>query len=233
MKHTIDKKVKAFYIGPETRALNSTELYELTVTTKGASPGVEVITTWGKLSIGYPSKKKYLEHWKEEEVQTAKIRPMNSQNKKETGISIADAGVVIYTELVAAINRFNAKSVETYKEEPVKTPEFIIKLQQQPYDLETQNKTRLYGSAVLIIELKQFGLRRIVFQDGVSFHTEKELMNVNAYAPKLYINALNAFVESALMYILALNPDNIENVNALKETNGTEEEKVEASTSTS
>lgn len=222
----VKKTVKAKYKGPKHPALESGQECSVEVTSSGDGPGIEIMVD-GTISVGYPSKKKYLEHW--EELEGAKVVQMpmpvrESRKKKESGISIADAGAVIYTELLAAVNRFNAKSVETYKDDPSKIAVFKITLQQQIYDAETQVKSKMYGAGVLMIEVKQFGLSRIVFQEGVSFTTDKELQNVNAYAPKLYINALNAFVESALMYILALNPDNPDNVKAVVQDGITKEE---------
>lgn len=215
--------VKATYIGPIHPAFEHDTEYDLKIVTYGsASPALEVTAEDGKKSINYPSKKKFLEQWLPGEgwnVGTVVKMPVGHRKparKRSEEITVAEAGAVISTELISAINRFNAKSVQTYPEE-FNRPVFELKLQEQVYNEETQEAKGLFGAGVLILELKMFGQKRIVYQEGVSFSREKDLQNHGGYAPKLYIAFMDAIVESAMLYIIALNPDDPANIQALKE----------------
>lgn len=217
-----EQKVKAYYRGPESKMFKQfEEEYELKVISFGANPQINVIAFEGKTTIEYPSKKKFLEHWDPFEGwntgAVVKMTPQKGKKVRET-LTFAEAGGVIYTQIIEAFNRFNAKSALTYADDTTgKKPSFLIRLRQEEYNEETQEATGLYGAGVLEIEVAQFGLKRIVWQDGVSFHTKKELDNVGAYAPKLYMSALEGLIESACLYVLALNPDDPENVKAVED----------------
>lgn len=220
-----EKTVTAKYIGPEHPALDVQKDYNLTVIDIPGNPNIEVTLKDGTQSINYPSKKKYLEHW-EEDKDTVKIKMVNNKLKqapKAKQVSITDAGAVIYTELVSAINRQNGRFAHIYSDEDnaYKKPFFEVKLEQQEYNDETKAATKLYGAGVLMFTITQFGLKRILWQEGISFSSKKELDNVNAYAPKLYLTLLDSLVESALLYALALTPDDADNVQALKDVEET------------
>lgn len=207
------------YKGPEHPLLTFDVEYELIMLTSKATPAVHIELHDGKHEIGYPSKKQFLEHWEiEKQVKVVRMPNVRGKKKDDSKTTITEAGAIIYTEIVNSVNRFNARMAHTYKEnESWKKPEFEIRLVKQVYDEATQKAKNVYGAGVVEIEVKQFGLKRLVYSQGVSFRTEKELDNTNAYAPKLYLDAFDTIVESALLYVLALNPDNPENVEALKE----------------
>lgn len=207
------------YKGPEHPILSPGVEYELTMLTSKATPAVHIELRDGKNEIGYPSKKKFLEHWDiEKQVKVVRMNTQAGKKKDDSKTTITEAGAILYTEMVNSVNRFNARSAHTYQEgEEWKKPEFEIRLVKEVYDEATQKAKNVYGAGVVQIEIKQFGLKRLVYNEGVSFRTQKELDNVNAYAPKLYLAAFDSIVESALLYVLALNPDNPENVKAVEE----------------
>lgn len=143
-------------------------------------------------------------------------KPATKVKHKE--ITIADAGAVIYTELVAAINNFNEQAKKQYPEtEAFKRPEFKLEFKKMVYSESIQQEKKLFGAGVVTVDLKQFGTTTRIYNNGISFHTEKQLDNVNAYAPKLYIDAFHKFVESALIYMQALNLDNPEVKKAMED----------------
>lgn len=207
----IEKVIRAKYLGEPQPGLEKDSEHVVNVQTNQTAMVMAKLEKFTSPII-YTSMKKFKKDWDEleelEKVKTVKMAPPKSSGKK-ADITIADAGTVIYTELVNAINSFNAKSATTYPDE-TQRPVFELRLELQKYSDSIREEQGLFGAGVVLLELKQYGLKRLVYQDGVSFKTEKELNNVAGFAPKLYINCLKAFVDSALLYILALNPDNIE-----------------------
>jgi hypothetical protein len=214
----LQRLIVARYIGPEHPLIDNDKDHDVTLLTSKATPFLQIELHDGKTQISYPSLKKFKEQWTIIEEKKIFKMPAPGKAKKESHTTLTEAGAVIYTELMNSINRFNARSTQTYPDElAYKRPMFEIKLQKIIYDEKTQEQTKLYGAGVLLVEVTQYEKTRAIFSEGVSFATAKELDNVNAYAPKLYLAAFDGFIESALMYILALNPDDPDNVKALKE----------------
>ena len=207
----IEKIIRAKYLGEPQPGLEKDSEHIVNVQTNQTAMVMAKLDKFTSPII-YTSLKKFKAEWEEleelEKVKTVKMAPPKSSGKK-ADITIMDAGTVIYTELVNAINSFNAKSTTTYADANQR-PIFDLRLELQKYSDNIREDKGLFGAGVVLLELKQFGLKRLVYQDGVSFKTEKELNNVAGFAPKLYINCLKAFVDSALLYILALNPDSIQ-----------------------
>lgn len=210
----IQKEITAKCLVKVHESVTEGEVYEGILTTQGGSPELEVAFEVGVIQR-YPSKKRFNDDWEiitEKVLKAAKVVNMKvakARAGKKQEISNADAGAIIYTELLSAINRFNEQSKQTYSgDNAYKLPVFTVKLDQVVYDEATQAQTQLYGAGVLKLEITQFGLKHMVHNDGVSFRSKKELDNINAYAPNLYLGLLSAMVETALMSMIALNPDN-------------------------
>lgn len=213
----IEKTIRAKFKGEDQPGLVKDAEHTVTVQTNQTSMVMAKIDIFSSPMI-YQSMKKFKADWEEleelEKVKTVKLNPTGKVKPgKKAEITIADAGAVIYTELTDAINSFNAKSATTYPVE-FDRPVFTLRLQMQKYTEDIVKSKKLFGAGVVLLELKQYGLTRLVYQDGISFATEKELENINSYAPKMYIKFLKAMADSALLYILALNPDNPEAVKA-------------------
>lgn len=201
---------KATYKGANRSILVKDTEYLVLLLSSGKSTKVEATVQDGVFM--YPSKKKFLADWVPEEGWESKKAnifkmPARKEKLRPSTITNAEAGSIIYTELMAAINRFNKMSENVYKDRPAELPLYNVRLEQQVYNEETRAKTGLYGAGVLVMDLSIAGNSRKVFQEGISFKTKKELDNVNAYAPNLYMAFLNTLVESSLIYCQSLNPD--------------------------
>lgn len=209
----------ATYKGVDYSVLVKDEEFSLVMESMGKTPQVKVMVL--DQVFFYPSKKKFLDVWSPEEgwekkkgtvvVDTLKLHKQDRGKKggieEVTGVQ---AGAVIYTEMMMSINKFNEMSEVTYAETPEKITKFEVNFDKTVYDTKTREETKLYGAAVLSLEVSIGGLKRKVYNEGISFHTPRELENVNAYAPKMYLQLFDSIVETALLYVQALNPDDPE-----------------------